>query len=194
MAGIGRLKNKISPDEEKKEKKPIPLSDLETEKPSFSESSEEPQEKQAAPAEKAPIVPSSEREAFKRPEKIQKETPAPVERILPSRWNQPRESIPSTEDREKETLPPLSARDQLYQKITAQSEEEKNERGQFIARIMGKKVEKEKDSSVPEENVILQPVPQGPSRAEKIFVRFLIVLLIASLGFLIYLVIRGYLI
>lgn len=121
--------------------------------------------------------------------------PAPKKTVLPSQWSQPGEVGPSPEQKPKET--PLSpTRKQLYQKIVSGSQKEKLEQKQFLARIQGKSEPGEESSFSPDakEKAMFQPVPQGPSRTEKILVRLLIVLLIASLGFLLYLVFRGYLI
>ena len=90
---------------------------------------------------------------------------------------------------------PLSAKDKLYQEILASSQKENLDRQAFIARIEGE-TQLRSSSNLNQEKgkVVFQPVPQKPTRAQKIVTRSLIVLLLISLGFLIYLIIRGYLI
>jgi len=177
MPGIGRLKNKISIEKEKKERKPSPISPPPT-------------------PVKPKVVPG--KAEIEKPTPPLSEVPSP-ETVLPSKWSQPPRSAPSlgkpaTGKPEKSS--PHSIREQLYQKIVSDPQKEKLEQQQFIARIQGKSGPEEGSSlpSAEEEKVVFQPVPQGPSRMEKILVRLLIVLLIASLGFLLYLVFRGYLI
>jgi len=121
--------------------------------------------------------------------------PAPEKTVPSSQPPQPKKVSSPLKQKPKET--PLSpTRKQLYQKIVSGSQKEKLEQKRFLARIQGKSEPGEESSFSPDakEKAMFQPVPQGPSRTEKIFVRLLIVLLIASLGFLLYLVFRGYLI
>jgi len=134
---------------------------------------------------------SAEREEEIKPAPL----PAPEKTVSSSQQPQPEEVSSPLKQKPKET--PLSpTRKQLYQKIVSGSQKEKLEQKRFLARIQGKSEPGEESSFSPDakEKAMFQPVPQGPSRTEKIFVRLLIVLLIASLGFLLYLVFRGYLI
>ena len=134
---------------------------------------------------------SAEREEEIKPAPL----PAPEKTVSSSQQPQPEEVSSPLKQKPKET--PLSpTRKQLYQKIVSGSQKEKLEQKRFLARIQGKSEPGEESSLSPDakEKAMFQPVPQGPSRTEKIFVRLLIVLLIASLGFLLYLVFRGYLI
>ncbi len=134
---------------------------------------------------------SAEREEEIKPAPL----PAPEKTVPSSQPPQPKKVSSPLKQKPKET--PLSpTRKQLYQKIVSGSQKEKLEQKRFLARIQGKSEPGEESSFSPDakEKAMFQPVPQGPSRTEKIFVRLLIVLLIASLGFLLYLVFRGYLI
>jgi len=177
MPGIGRLKNKISIEEEKEKEKPSPVSPPPT-------------------PIKPKMIPG--KAEIEKPTSPPSEVPSP-ETALPSKWSQPPRSAPSLDKPatgKPEKFSPHSIREQLYKKIISDSQKEKLEQQQFIARIQGRSGPKEESPlpSAEEGKVVFQPVPQGPSRMEKILVRLLIVLLIASLGFLLYLVFRGYLI
>ncbi len=122
--------------------------------------------------------------------------PAPEKTVPPSQQPQPEKVSPPLKQQKPKKTPLSPTRKQLYQKIVSGSQKEKLEQKRFLARIQEKSEPGEESSFSPDakEKAMFQPVPQGPSRTEKIFVRLLIVLLIASLGFLLYLVFRGYLI
>jgi hypothetical protein len=211
MAGIGRLKNKIAPETKsvasksslinskvktkigekvftslhplKKGKRPL-ASQSEARKKQEVPSAV-PVSLQSVPVGPPPQKPSSTKD--KRPLASQSE--AAKNQKAPSAFV----SSPSVASPKK----PLSPKDRLYEKILLDSQKEKLGQQQFIARVQGKSEGENKAPSQPDgkkEKVIFRPVPQKPSRGRKIVIRILIVLLIASLGLLLYIIAHGYLI
>lgn len=91
---------------------------------------------------------------------------------------------------------PLSPKDKLYEQISSDSQQENLERQRFIARVQGKSEPGEivSPQANKKEQVVFQPVPQKPTRARKIIIRLLVVILLASLGLLLYIIFQGYLI
>ena len=208
MAGIGRLKNKIAPETKSvASKSPLINSKVKTKigekvftslhplkRPLASQSearkkqevpSAVPVSLQSVPVGPPPQKPSSTKD--KRPLASQSE--AAKNQKAPSAFV----SSPSVASPKK----PLSPKDRLYEKILLDSQKEKLGQQQFIARVQGKSEGENKAPSQPDgkkEKVIFRPVPQKPSRGRKIVIRILIVLLIASLGLLLYIIAHGYLI
>ena len=155
MAGIGRLQNKILPEEKIASEGNIPES------------------------QRTPENSSIKKQAITLPP-----------HLIP---------LPKSKSSSSPTTPAektAQAKDKLYQQILAESLEERLSQQKFMARVEGKSTPKEesKTKTSPQGKVVFQPVPQKSSKTQKIIVRILIVLLIASLGLLLYLILQGYLI
>ena len=172
MGGIGRLQNKITADLVKKEAKT------------------------PSPTAKSPL--SDIKKENIPPRKI------PLKNIPRIDINLSPQAVPSTPLRPKISPkkeggknPKDAAKDKLYQQILADSLKERLERQKFIDQVEGKTTGKAAtniSTPVPSHKVVFQPVPQTPSQLQKILVRILIVLLVASFGLLAYLILKGYLI
>lgn len=192
MAGIGRLQNKIAADLEKKE--------VETPPVSRSEAPSTPSPRESSPAPEKPTI-------KKTVPPVAPQTPSPQRKVplkqIP-RINielKPTQNIEHQPENPSLTSSPnkkrAAAKDKLYQQILADSLKERLERQKFIDQVEGRAQGKPAASpttAIPAHKVVFQPVPQTPSQLQKILVRILIVLLIASLGLLAYLMLKGYLI
>ena len=180
MAGIGRLQNKITVDLEKKEERAPQESPPQISK----EKIQKPLEKTPSESPNPPHIPLKHIPRIDLNLPPETSAKAPSQKVSPPKNENPAERK-------------AEAKDKLYQEILAESLKERLERQKFINQVAGKAENKENPSlsrGATAHQVVFQPVPQAPSQLQKILVRILIVLLIASLGLLAYLMLRGYLI